>query len=337
MDSPDDSDRRSESDHLRFQAEVAHGEQPPICFDEDRRSELQTAEAEAGAEGPPSGPGPAHGDPDRFDPSLGQVHLRSGKRVRVRPDRLHAGDGKDVFLPAKMSGIPWPALEALYRSFWIVLSAALGVPREAIKYASGERIQGTYLYSAASYHLTEDDAAKLDDAKVQQRIDVGMALLGDRYLWVPAELPSRYPGLPWQEMLQACQGARDEVASVRLPCSVSAEFKGAHRQLGIEPELAPKRPATIHKETVTETGHSNGYRHRYDHKLFFAKNDGKPPVEIVYEQQTMLERVIAVSGADPPWIEVKYEVERHDGVVVSRYLLSLEVKNDSLFGAEAKS
>ncbi len=238
----------------------------------------------------------ANGQEEKFDPTEGQVILQSATCVKVSPDRLQGGGAKDVFLPARMSGIPWAGLESLYRAFWIVLSAALGVSREDVKCATGERIAGTYLYSAASYQLTPEDLTRLGEADVRRRLEVGIALLGERYLWVPTELASRFADLPWQEMLSACQQARDEVKAKKLPCQVGVEFEGGGLSFVLVPELAPRRPAKVDTREVTEVGHSHGYLYRRNHKLHFSKGDSHDPVDISFPPRQNSCRIPFPSG-----------------------------------------
>ena len=258
--------------------------------------------------------------------------LQAAKGTMVRRDRLGSESGNDIFLPAKMSAIPWPVHECVYRAFWIVFSAALGVPRETVKHVCGERIVGTQIYSAATYSVLRRDAVRLGADDVRGRLQIGIALLGDPDLWVQRKLESRYSELLMNEMLPACRSARDEIKNKSLPCQISLVVPSADLSICIGPDLAPKRPAREDQRLVTEVGHSHGFVYRREHKLHFAKNEGHDFADIYYDEQPFLELVIAVSCANPPLIEVEYEEKRHDDVVVSRILQKLKIKTESLFG-----
>jgi hypothetical protein len=53
-------------------------------------------------------------------------------------------------------------------------------------------------------------------------------------------------------------------------------------------------------------------------------------VDITFPEEPFLDKVMSVTRRDPPWIEVEYEEARHDDVVVSRVMLTLEIKQESL-------
>lgn len=312
------------------QEQVARGDQPRLDLDEQPR---------LGEDGVSAGPASNTGDAESFATEAGDneagsaeahVTLLSSQSVKVRPDLLRGSNGSDVFLPAKMSAIPWPVLERFYRAFWIVLAAALGVSRESIKFASGERIAGEHLHSAASYRLSAEDVARIEDPWVRKRLEVGIALLSEQKLWVSVDLESLYPNLPWKDMVDAVQQAHDEIKAKKLPCQVAASIKGTEMSFVLGPEIAPPRPKNKTVRIVKEVGHSNGYLCGYHHKFHFAKNYGNPPFDITYAEATFLDKVEAVTDRNPPWVEVQYEEERHDDVVVSRVMLSLEVKQPSL-------
>jgi hypothetical protein len=313
--------------------QVARVEQPQLDLDDQPRASDDGATAGVNTDnGESVAQASTATDTGDIEAGSAEAHvtLLSSESVRVRPDLLRGSNGSDLFLPAKMSAIPWNVLERLYRAFWIVLAAALGVSRESIKFASGERIVGMHLHSAASYLLSSVDALRLAEPAVRARLEVAIALMAEQKLWVSVDLQSLYPSLPWQDMVEAVRQARDEVKAKRLPCQVAGDIKGVGLTFVLGPDLAPQRPAKVSKRDCTEVGHCNGFRHRYDQKLYFAKNDGNPPVDITFDEERFLDKVMRVARRDPPWIEVKYEEVRHDDVVVSRVLLSLEVTQPSL-------
>ena len=131
-----------------------------------------------------------------IDSSHGQVYIQGVKGLTVQSDKIQSFRGQELFLPAKMSGIPWPALEAFYRAFWIILAAALGLNRVDIKYMVGGKIQGKNLFSASAYKLSGEDEGKLNRHEVRERIKTGVELICERFLWVTNELSIRYPDRP---------------------------------------------------------------------------------------------------------------------------------------------
>ena len=267
-----------------------------------------------------------------FDLVQTELHARGKKSAPVQPPNAKKGDSSVLYIEGVASMVPFAALDAFWRALWSIQAAALGVDRAAVQYAPAAQLERGHLMASAHYSMCPELVDRLAEPAAWSKVDLGLRLLRDPYLWDAEKLGNRYPGQPWEEMLQAVRAARDEISGPKLACEIEVEFTRIGQVLTLDPELAPCRPPvkTLNEEKLI--GRSVGFKLAEVYLMHFSMKNGHASIDLEFKPgEDAIKQVRDASREHAPLLEVEVEVLRHDDVVVSRTLKSMKVICESLF------
>jgi hypothetical protein len=268
----------------------------------------------------------------KFDLSQAEVHARGQKSAPVQPPKAKKGDSNVLYIEGSASIVPFAALEAFWRALWSILAAALGTHRTEVLYTPAAQLQEGQLMASAHYWMSPELVDLLASPSGWARLQLGLRMLCDPYLWQTDKLCARYPEQPWQELLETVRAARDEILGPKLPCQVEVEFSRIGQVAKLGPELAPCRPVLETVRTEYLTGRSVGFKLDEVHLMHFSTKSGHASVDVEFKPgKESIKEVRDVSREHAPIIKVEVEVLRHDDVVVTRTLKSTTVICESLF------
>jgi hypothetical protein len=282
-----------------------------------------------------AGAGKASPESRRFDLSLAEIHARGKKSAPVQPPKSKRDDGNVLYIEGAASKVPFASLEGFWRALWSIIAAALGVERTAVLYSPAAQLQDGQLMASAHYWTSPELTDLLATPGGWARVDLGLRMLCDPYLWQTENLEARYGEKPWQDMLETVRSGRDEITGPRLPCQVDIEFSRIGQVITIGPDLAPCRPPTETVKLEKVTGRSVGFLLNEVHLMHFSRKNGHAAFDIQFKpDKAAIKKVRDVSREHAPIIEVNVEVLLHDDVVVTRTLKGIKVISKSLFSED---